>query len=66
LDPNGRRQSDGMKQLVWRLAKDWTVRGSNPGRGRYYPQPFILALRPTKPAVKWGLGFSPEDEAAGM
>jgi hypothetical protein len=29
----------GIAQAVWRLATGWTVRGSNPGGGRYFRHP---------------------------
>ena len=42
----------------YKLDTGWTVRGSNPGGGRYFPHLSRLALRPTQPPVQQVLGFS--------
>jgi hypothetical protein len=44
---------DRVAQSVQRLATGWTVRGSNPGRGRYFSHLSRPALRPTKAPVQW-------------
>jgi len=44
-------------QSVQRLATGSTVRGSNPGGGRDFPQPFRPALRTIQPSIQWVRGL---------
>jgi hypothetical protein len=45
-------------QSVQRLAMGWTVRGSNPSGGRYFPHLSRRAVEPTQPPVQWVPGVS--------
>ena len=44
------------------LATGWTVRGSNPGRGRKF---ISFHNAQTQPSTQWLLGFFPGGKAAG-
>jgi hypothetical protein len=48
----------GIAQSVYRLAKGWTVRGSNPGGGRDFTHASRPALRPTHLPIQWVPGLS--------
>ena len=48
----------GTAQSVQRLATGWTVRGSNPGRGRDFLHPSIPAVGPTQAPIQRVPGLS--------
>jgi hypothetical protein len=56
----------GRAQSVWRLATGWRVRGSKPGGGRDFPQPFTPALGPTQLPIQWVQGLSRDESGRGV
>ena len=48
----------GCRDSVVGIATGWSVRGSNPGRGRDFPCPTRPAPRSTQPPVQWVPGYS--------
>jgi len=65
IDTLSVRQWPEIAQSVLRLAKEWMVRESNVGGGRYFPRQTITALGLTQPPAQWVRGLFLRGETAG-
>ena len=58
-------QRASVSQSVQRLATGWGVRGSNPGGGQGFPDPYRPSLGPTQIPTQWVPDPFPGGKAAG-